>query len=76
MKKNYKLQNTNYKGGGTSNLLEIPNYTIQITNKDEPSPQSPITPLPQITLHPSLTSLTLLTKIGPPFHGAGGENGG
>ena len=31
--KNYKLQNTNYKGGGTPGLLGIPNYKLQITKK-------------------------------------------
>jgi hypothetical protein len=29
MKKNYKLQNTNYKGGGTPDLLGITNYNVQ-----------------------------------------------
>jgi hypothetical protein len=29
MRKNYKLQNTNYKGGGTPGLLTIPNYNVQ-----------------------------------------------
>jgi hypothetical protein len=29
MKKNYKLQNTNYKGGGTPGLLRNLNYNVQ-----------------------------------------------
>jgi hypothetical protein len=29
MKKNYKLQNTNYKGGGTPDQLGIPNYNVR-----------------------------------------------
>jgi putative ABC transport system permease protein len=29
IKKNYKLQNTNYKGGGTPGLIGIPNYNVQ-----------------------------------------------
>jgi hypothetical protein len=29
MDKNYKLQNTNYKGGGTPGLLGILNYNVQ-----------------------------------------------
>jgi hypothetical protein len=29
MKKNYKLQNTNHKGGGTPGLLGIPNHNVQ-----------------------------------------------
>jgi hypothetical protein len=29
MKKNYKLQNTNYKGGGTPGLSGIPNYNVR-----------------------------------------------
>jgi hypothetical protein len=29
MRINYKLQNTNYKGGGTPGLLGIPNYNVQ-----------------------------------------------
>jgi hypothetical protein len=39
---------------GFSNRKEVKkmkkNYKIQITNEDEPSPQYPNTPLPQITL--------------------------
>ena len=27
--KNYKLQNTNYKGGGTPGLLGAPNYNVR-----------------------------------------------
>jgi hypothetical protein len=76
MKKNHKLQNTNYKEGGTPGLLGIPNFKIQITNKHEPSPHSPIPPLPQITLYPSLTSHTLPTQIGPPSHRVGVDNDG
>ena len=37
MSENYKLQNTNYKGGGTPGLLGIPNYNVQNYKKNEGS---------------------------------------
>ncbi len=34
--KNYKLQNTNYKGGGTPGLLGIPNYNVRNYKEEVP----------------------------------------